>query len=156
MSADIITCGQRLLRFIGVASFFVFLGWTIPYMIIVPFLRVGETFSMLSSGTPSLLGPDLTTMVPCAIAVYYVLFGKSVGEFWSKFPWFGPFVLVAFTASLGTTLMAHLAYIATAHKLESVSVSLTVLAAFLTWRCMVIFLAFLRPLDRFVVLASYH
>jgi hypothetical protein len=141
---------QRLLRCVGVATFFVCLGWTIPYMVIVPFLRMGEAFSMVSTGTPVLLGPDLTTLIPCALCMYYVFFGKSVRQFWSRVPCFGPFILMAFAASLGTTLTAHLAYVTAADKFERPGVFLAALAGFLTWRIAVSALAYLRPLDRFV------
>jgi len=134
-----------------VATFFVCLGWTIPYMIVVPFVRIGQAFSMLSTGTPVLLGPDLTMLVPCAMCVSYVLFGKSVREFWSRVPCFGPLILIAFTASVGTTLTAHLAYVTTSHKFGRPSVFLAVLAAFLTWRVAIAALAYLQPLESFVV-----
>ena len=113
---------QQVLHVLGVATFFVCLGWTIPYMITVPFLRLQNAFTMMWTGMPILLGRDLTTMAPCALAVCFVLYGKSVRAFWSRWPWSGPFILVAFIAALGTILMAHLAYVSTAYKYERWSV----------------------------------
>ena len=142
---------RRLLRGFGIACFFIILGWTIPYMLIVPVLRLEAAFSMMSTGVPSLLGSDLTLLVPCALAIYYVLFGKSVREFLGKYPWFGPFILIAFNLTLGTTLMAHGAYIASANKLGTTSVSYIILVLFLTWRIMWSVFAYWRPLTSFVV-----
>ena len=138
---------QRALCILGVATFFVCLGWTIPYMVIVPFHRLSETWSMLSTGTPVLLGPDLTFLVPCAMGVLYVLGGKSVRAFWSRVPWFGPFILLAFAATLGSTLMAHLAYVITANDLGAPVLFLAVIAMFLAWRSAVSTLAWRWPLE---------
>ncbi len=140
---------SRLLHLLGVATFFVCLGWTIPYMVIVPFHRLGETWSMLSTGMPVLLGPDLTFLAPCAMSVLYVLFGKSVRAFWSRVPWFAAFIVLAFAATLGTTLMAHLAYVITANDLGAPVLFLAVIAVFLTWRVAVSTLAWRWPLERF-------
>jgi hypothetical protein len=142
---------QQVLHVLGVATFFVCLGWTIPYMITVPFLRLQNVFEMMWTGMPVLLGRDLTTMVPCALAVYFILYGKSVRAFWSRWPWSGPLILVFFIAALGTTLMAYLAYVSTAHKLERWSVVLAVLGAFVLWCFLIIVLAWMRPLENFVI-----
>ena len=147
---------QRVLHVLGVATFVVCLGWTIPYMITVPFLRLQDAFAMMWTGMPVLLGRDLTRMVPCGLAVYYVLYGKSVRAFWSRWPWSGPLILVSFFAALGTTLMAHLAYVSTAHKLERWSVLLAVFGAFVPWRVLIIALAWMRPLESFVIHNPLH
>jgi hypothetical protein len=142
---------QQVLHALGVATFFLCLGWTIPYMITSPFLRLQNVVVMMWTGMPVLLGRDLTTMVPCALAVYFVLYGKSVRAFWSRWPWSGPLFLVFFIAALGTTLMAHLAYVTTAHKLERWNVVLAVLGAFVLWRFVITALAWIRPLEYFVI-----
>jgi len=141
---------QRLFYLLGVATFFVCLGWTIPYMVIVPFHRLGATWSMLSTGTPVLLGPDLTFLVPCAMCVLYVLGGKSVRAFWSRVPWFGPFIVLAFAATLGSTLMAHVAYVITANDLGASILFPAVGAMFLAWRAAVATLAWRWPLESFI------
>ncbi|MBV9522837.1 MAG: hypothetical protein JO010_08590 [Alphaproteobacteria bacterium] len=147
---------QQVLHVLGVATFFVCLGWTIPYMITMPFLRLQQAFTMMWTGMPILLGRDLTMMVPCALAVYFVLYGKSVRAFWSRWPWSGPLILVCFIAALGTTLMAHLAHVATANKLERWSVVLAVFGAFVLWRALITALAWMRPLENFVIHDPRH
>jgi hypothetical protein len=97
-----------------------------------------------------LLGPDLTFLVPCAMCVLYVLGGKSVRKFWSRLPWFGPFILLAFAATLGSTLMAHLAYVITANDAGAPVLILAVIAMFLTWRVAVSTLAWRCPLESVV------
>jgi hypothetical protein len=147
---------QQVLHVLGVVTFFVCLGWTIPYMITLPFLRLQNAFAMMWTGMPILLGRDLTMMVPCALAVYFVLYGKSVRAFWSRWPWSGPLILVSFIAALGTTLMAHLAYVSTAYKLERWSVMLVVLGAFVLWRVLITALTWMRPLESFVIHNPLH
>jgi hypothetical protein len=147
---------QRVLHVLGVTTFFVCLGWTIPYMITVPILRLQNAFAMMWTGMPIQLGRDLTMMVPCALAVYFILYGRSVRAFWSTWPWSGPLILVAFITALGTTLMAHLAYLTTVHKLERWSAVLAVLGAFILWRVLIIALAWMRPLENFVVYSPRH
>ena len=142
---------QQVLYFLGVATFLACLGWTVPYMITVPFLRLQDVCTMIWTGTPLLIGHDLTLMVPCALAVYFILFGRSVRTFWSRWPWSGPLILVFFVAALGTTLMAHMTYIATARKLDQWSVVLAALGAFVLWRAVMIVLAWMRPLKTFVI-----
>jgi hypothetical protein len=145
------TAKQRMLRFVAVTAFFVFLGWTIPYMVIVPILRVQQTLQMVGSGYPVLIGPDITTLVPCAMATYYVLFGNAVRAFWSRFPWFAPFVLVVFLTSLGTTVMAHFTYKAAANKVSTPGLFIVALVTFLAWRILAVVFGYWRPLERFVV-----
>lgn len=52
--------------------------------------------------------------------------------------------------------MAHLAYVLTAHKLERWSVVLAVLGAFVLWRVLIIALAWMRPLESFVIHNPLH
>lgn len=51
---------------------------------------------------------------------------------------------------------AHLAYVATAYKLERWNVVLIVLGAFVLWRALIIALAWTRPLENFVIHDPRH
>jgi hypothetical protein len=145
------TLKQRVLRFAAVTAFLVLLGWTIPYMVIVPFSRVITTVQMIRSGYPTLLGQDLSTLVPCAIATYYVLFGNAVRAFWARLPWFAPFVLIAFHTTVASTIMAHVVYLAAAEKVSPPGLIAVAVAVFLAWRLLVVAFHQWRPLETFVV-----
>lgn len=142
---------QPFLNFVCNIVFIVVLGWTIPYMLVMPFVRTYQVFAMVGSGNPIFLGSDLTLLVPCTAAVCYIFFGHFVRRFWSRFPWFAPLIAVAFSATVGTTLMAHLSYTVAAGGSESAVIGLVALATFIIWRTVVVLSAIWRPLETLIV-----
>ena len=108
---------SRILTWIGVVSFWLFLGWwCVPLIFLMPLYRLYDVGNMLVTGQAPLLGSDLTLLVPATLTIWYLYAGGAVGRrmFW-HLPVLRPALLMAWTMMVATSLSAHTLFLGLLH-----------------------------------------
>lgn len=109
---------SRILTWIGVVSFWFFLGWwCIPLIFFMPLYRLNEVGNMLVTGQAPLLGSNLTLLVPATLTIWYLYAGGAVGRriFWHV-PVLRPALFMAWTMMVATSLAAHTLFLGLLHR----------------------------------------
>ena len=78
---------SRFIRVAAIGVFFAVFWWTIPFMLMVPVVRITEIWGMLRDGSVVPLGRDLSFLAPCGLCLYYILHGHAVRALWVHWPW---------------------------------------------------------------------
>lgn len=106
---------KRLLTWCKLALFWLMLGWTIPYMVVLPLVRLRVIGLMLITGKAPVLGQDLTLLVPVTLALFYLVTSRSLSGLLRSVPVLRPGLFMAYIMAVGTTLTAHVLYLGLLH-----------------------------------------
>jgi len=109
---------------------------------------LSQLWDMISSGKPVLLGPDLSLLPVCAIAMYYLFRGRVMSGVMRRNLWFRPFLVWAFVSLILLTLVAHICFEISIH---GGSPEIMAFAGIILWRVAIVALFNKYPLYRFAL-----
>jgi hypothetical protein len=133
---------ERIYRLVALVSYLVCFGFAIPFMVVVPFVRLNALWEMSTTNNPALLGPDLSLLFPFAVSLYYLFYGKTIRHMFARNIWFRPLMLYAALATLVLTITAHACYLAAGAKVNVIPIA--ILGLFI-WRLAVAMVSMTWP-----------
>lgn len=103
--------GEKIFRALSIILYTILWGWAVPVLVVLPIIRLTELWDMAVNNTPVLLGPDLSLLIPCTIAVCYLSQGEIMRHVLKRSAWLRPLLLQAWVAAVTLTLTAHACYL---------------------------------------------